>query len=86
MLDLDPTLLEDARATVALALWCSAGKLSRTSAIEANQVVNLVGGPYQARNYRARARVVPMLKPGMVSVNSIIFPSILINTCRINRD
>lgn len=34
MLDLDPTLLEDARATVALALWCSAGKLARTSAIE----------------------------------------------------
>ena len=34
LLDLDPTLLEDARATVALALWCSAGKLSRTSAIE----------------------------------------------------
>src|SRR3954462_8424778 len=30
----------------------------RTSAIEANQVVNLVGGPYPAKNYRARARVV----------------------------
>lgn len=30
----------------------------RTSAIEANQVVNLVGGPYTNRNYRARARVV----------------------------
>jgi carbon-monoxide dehydrogenase large subunit len=30
----------------------------RTSAIEANQVVNLVGGPYIAKNYRARARVV----------------------------
>ncbi|GEO14880.1 xanthine dehydrogenase family protein molybdopterin-binding subunit [Microvirga aerophila] len=30
----------------------------RTSAIEANQVVNLVGGPYTAQNYRARARVV----------------------------
>src|SRR5436309_7928449 len=29
----------------------------RTSAIEANQVVNLVGGPYTAKNYRARARV-----------------------------
>jgi branched-chain amino acid transport system substrate-binding protein len=28
----------------------------RTSAIEANQVVNLVGGPYRAPNYRARAR------------------------------
>jgi len=30
----------------------------RTSAIEANQVVNLVGGPYMTKNYRARARVV----------------------------
>lgn len=30
----------------------------RTSAIEANQVVNLVGGPYRNMNYRARARVV----------------------------
>jgi CO/xanthine dehydrogenase Mo-binding subunit len=30
----------------------------RTSAIEANQVVNLVGGPYVTPNYRARARVV----------------------------
>jgi carbon-monoxide dehydrogenase large subunit len=29
----------------------------RTSAIEANQVVNLVGGPYRTRNYRARTRV-----------------------------
>ncbi|MCA1457671.1 xanthine dehydrogenase family protein [Bradyrhizobium sp. BRP22] len=30
----------------------------RTSAIEANQVVNLVGGQYTTPNYRARARVV----------------------------
>lgn len=30
----------------------------RTSAIEANQVVNLVGGPYTTPNYRARTRVV----------------------------
>ena len=30
----------------------------RTSAIEANQVVNLVGGPYDVPNYRAHARVV----------------------------
>jgi carbon-monoxide dehydrogenase large subunit len=30
----------------------------RTSAIEANQVVNLVGGPYVTANYRAQARVV----------------------------
>ncbi len=34
LLNLDPTLLEDARATVALALWCAAGTLARTSAIE----------------------------------------------------
>lgn len=33
-LDLDPALLEDARQTLALALWCSAAKLARTSAIE----------------------------------------------------
>ncbi len=30
----------------------------RTSAIEANQIVNLVGGPYTTKNYRARTRVV----------------------------
>ncbi|MCA6106213.1 xanthine dehydrogenase family protein molybdopterin-binding subunit [Bradyrhizobium cenepequi] len=30
----------------------------RTSAVEANQVVNLVGGQYTTPNYRARARVV----------------------------
>ena len=30
----------------------------RTSAVEANQVVNLTGGPYKHKNYRARARVV----------------------------
>src|SRR5262249_23545254 len=30
----------------------------RTSGIEANQIVNLVGGPYTCPNYRARARVV----------------------------
>lgn len=30
----------------------------RTSAVEANQVVNLTGGPYRHRHYRARARVV----------------------------
>ena len=33
-LDLDPALLEDARATLALALWCSAAKLARSSALE----------------------------------------------------
>ncbi len=30
----------------------------RTSAVEANQVVNLTGGPYRHQHYRARARVV----------------------------
>lgn len=30
----------------------------RTSAVEANQVVNLTGGPYRHKAYRARARVV----------------------------
>jgi carbon-monoxide dehydrogenase large subunit len=30
----------------------------RTSAIEGNQVVNLCGGPYEVRNYRARTTVV----------------------------
>ncbi len=30
----------------------------RTSAIEANQIVNMIGGPYSFGNYRARARVV----------------------------
>lgn len=30
----------------------------RTSAVEANQVVNLTGGPYTCMNYKARARVV----------------------------
>ena len=34
LLDLDPTLLEDARSTVAVALWCLAGRLARTSATE----------------------------------------------------
>ncbi|MBM3633899.1 MAG: hypothetical protein FJW99_01185 [Actinobacteria bacterium] len=33
-LDLDPALLEDARATLALAVSCSAAKLARTSALE----------------------------------------------------
>lgn len=34
MLDIDPTLLDDARATVSLALWCAASRLARTSALE----------------------------------------------------
>ena len=43
LLDLDPTLLEDARATVALALWCASGRLSRTSAIEDAMGVACIG-------------------------------------------
>src|SRR5262249_9441336 len=30
----------------------------RTSGIEANQIANLIGGPYNCPNYRAQARVV----------------------------
>jgi carbon-monoxide dehydrogenase large subunit len=37
----------------------------RTSAVEANQVVNLVGGPYSTPNYRARTRVVYQNKTPM---------------------
>lgn len=33
-LDLGPLLLEDARITLALALWCASAKLARTSALE----------------------------------------------------
>jgi carbon-monoxide dehydrogenase large subunit len=46
----------------------------RTSAIEANQVVNLVGGPYQARNYRARARVVFQNKNVMCQYRAVGHP------------
>ena len=38
----------------------------RTSAVEANQVINLIGGPYTCANYRARTRVVFQNK-GMMS-------------------
>ena len=34
LLDLNPTLLEDARAVVSLALWCGTSRLARTSALE----------------------------------------------------
>lgn len=34
LLDLNPTLLEDARAVVSLALWCASSRLARTSALE----------------------------------------------------
>jgi len=46
----------------------------RTSAIEANQVVNLVGGPYKTKNYRARARVVFQNKNVMCQYRSVGHP------------
>ena len=46
----------------------------RTSAIEANQVVNLVGGPYATRNYRARARVVFQNKNVMCQYRAVGHP------------
>ena len=46
----------------------------RTSAIEANQVVNLVGGPYLTRNYRARTRVVFQNKNVMCQYRAVGHP------------
>jgi carbon-monoxide dehydrogenase large subunit len=46
----------------------------RTSAIEANQVVNLVGGPYVTQNYRARARVVFQNKNVMCQYRAVGHP------------
>ncbi len=46
----------------------------RTSAIEANQIVNLVGGPYVNRNYRARARVVFQNKNVMCQYRAVGHP------------
>ena len=46
----------------------------RTSAIEANQVVNLVGGPYKTPNYRARARVVFQNKNVMCQYRAVGHP------------
>jgi carbon-monoxide dehydrogenase large subunit len=46
----------------------------RTSAIEANQVVNLVGGPYMTKNYRARARVVFQNKNVMCQYRAVGHP------------
>jgi carbon-monoxide dehydrogenase large subunit len=46
----------------------------RTSAIEANQVVNLIGGPYVTRNYRARARVVFQTKTPMSQYRAVGHP------------
>jgi carbon-monoxide dehydrogenase large subunit len=46
----------------------------RTSAIEANQVVNLVGGPYVTQNYSARARVVFQNKNVMCQYRAVGHP------------
>jgi carbon-monoxide dehydrogenase large subunit len=46
----------------------------RTSAIEANQVVNLVGGPYTTKNYRARTRVVLQNKNVMCQYRAVGHP------------
>ena len=46
----------------------------RTSAIEANQVVNLIGGPYTSKNYRARARVVFQNKNVMCQYRAVGHP------------
>jgi carbon-monoxide dehydrogenase large subunit len=46
----------------------------RTSGIEANQVVNLVGGPYACANYRARARVVFQNKNVMCQYRAVGHP------------
>jgi carbon-monoxide dehydrogenase large subunit len=46
----------------------------RTSAIEANQIVNLVGGPYATSNYRARARVVFQNKNVMCQYRAVGHP------------
>lgn len=46
----------------------------RTSAIEANQVVSLVGGSYVTKNYRARARVVFQNKNVMCQYRGVGHP------------
>jgi carbon-monoxide dehydrogenase large subunit len=46
----------------------------RTSGIEANQIVNLVGGPYNCANYRARARVVFQNKNVMCQYRAVGHP------------
>jgi carbon-monoxide dehydrogenase large subunit len=46
----------------------------RTSGIEANQVVNLVGSPYACPNYRARARVVFQNKNVMCQYRAVGHP------------
>ena len=46
----------------------------RTSGIEANQIVNLTGGPYRCMNYRARARVVFQNKNVMCQYRAVGHP------------
>ena len=46
----------------------------RTTGIEANQVVNLVGGPYNCPNYRAQARVVFTNKNVMCQYRAVGHP------------
>src|SRR3989440_10978000 len=46
----------------------------RTSGIEANQIVNLTGGPYQCPNYRARTRVVFQNKNVMCQYRAVGHP------------
>src|SRR6516165_4841800 len=46
----------------------------RTSGIEANPIVNLVGGPYTCANYRARARVVFQNKNVMCQYRAVGHP------------
>jgi carbon-monoxide dehydrogenase large subunit len=46
----------------------------RTSGIEANQIVNLVGGPYKCLNYRAQARVVFQNKNVMCQYRAVGHP------------
>ncbi|GAA5266661.1 hypothetical protein ACOSOMT5_P3090 [Acidiphilium sp. MT5] len=46
----------------------------RTSAVEANQVINLVGGPYAVAAYRARARVAFQTKAMMSQYRAVGHP------------
>ena len=46
----------------------------RTSAVEANQVINIIGGPYTAPNYRARTRVVFQNKAMMSQYRAVGHP------------
>ncbi len=48
--------------------------IPRTSAIEANQVLNLTGAPYEMENYRARARVVFQNKNMMCQYRAVGHP------------